>query len=123
MRILCAVAIAFSTFHSSYAQTKQQIIDDLKARTTTANSDTTLLVTTEGLNVFFARKIAYYLSGVNDLSLYKNYAILNSTDGKLFIGHNVVKENSAQRKISLLTVGISTTVKEGFSSIFSNNEF
>lgn len=82
----------------------------------------TMIVSSAGLNAFFGKKVAYYLSGSQNLSLYKTYFILDS-DGKLFLAYNFTstKKNNGNIKY-LSTVGLKANVEDGFSSFFKNGE-
>lgn len=47
-----------------------------------------VLLSDPTLNRIFAKKISYYLSGEENLSLFKNYATANSSDGTITVGYN-----------------------------------
>ena len=76
------------------------------------------------LNSFFTTKTSTYLSQATDLSLSKAYAVLDNTDGRLFIGgtFNQKKKNSDFSRF-LFTLGAKANVKDGFSKIFASNTF
>ena len=76
------------------------------------------------LNSFFATKTTTYLSQATDLSLSKAYAVLDNTDGRLFVGgtFNQKKKNSDFSRF-LFTLGAKANVKDGFSKIFTSNAF
>lgn len=72
------------------------------------------------LNAFFATKISTYLSEASDLSLAKSYAVLDNSDGRLFIGGTFDKRQSTNDRLRfLLTAGIKANVKDGFASLFN----
>jgi hypothetical protein len=82
------------------------------------------LTTYRTLNSFFATKTSTYLSQATDLSLSKAYAVLDNTDGRLFIGgtFNQKKKNSDTSRF-LFTLGAKANVKDGFAKIFASNSF
>jgi hypothetical protein len=91
---------------------------------TSCTSKYGLIVSDNGLNVFFADKIASYLSEEGDISLYKTYATLDASDGKLIINHNIHAGKSSTGRIkSLTTIGTKANIEDGFASIFSGEKF
>lgn len=55
------------------------------------------LVSAPTLNSFFATKISTYLSEASDLSLSKAYAVLDDSDGRLFLGGTFKKKVKYRR--------------------------
>ncbi|MER0441554.1 hypothetical protein [Emticicia sp. W12TSBA100-4] len=51
------------------------------------------------LNKLFAQKMAYYLSGGTDVSLFRNYAKYDAADGKTTIGFNFIRPKSDNKYI------------------------
>lgn len=82
-----------------------------------------MLVSYKGLDAFFARKIAYYLSGSKDVSLFENYAILTPGDDKVFYGHNWTFHTPQGRLNSLLTLGANLNYANSFGAIVDNGKF
>lgn len=68
--------------------------------------------------------ISNYLSDVSDLSLSKSYAVLDNSEGKLFLGStfNLGSTFKGQENNSFVTVGVKSNVKEGFSNYFGENK-
>ena len=83
----------------------------------------TMLVSYRGLDAFFARKIAYYLSSSKDVSLFDNYAILTPGDDKVFYGHNWAFHTLQGRLKSLFTVGANLNYANSFGAIVDNGKF
>ena len=81
------------------------------------------LVTNTTFNKFVAQKVAYYLSGSSELSLYDNFAIADVTDGSLTVGHNFARKHRNERVSSLLTTALKTNVANDFATIFSDKKF
>ncbi|TAF60344.1 MAG: hypothetical protein EAZ58_13290, partial [Flavobacterium sp.] len=74
------------------------------------------------LNTFFATKVSTYLSEATDLSLSKAYAVLDNSDGRLFLGGTFnTKQSTNEFQRFLFTAGLKTNVKDGFASIFGGN--
>ncbi len=113
------------------------ILSNLKAQTnfnTTRSSlfnicrsvrtDTNKILSDRSINIFFSRKVASYLAGSNDLSLYKNYFVSDISDGSLFFGHNSQIYKPVNDRVSdLLTFGLKAKAKDNFATIFSAKEF
>lgn len=79
----------------------------------------TSLTSNATLNTFFATKISTYLSEATDLSLSKAYAVLDNSDGRLFLGGTFnAKQNTTDFQRLLFTGGIKANIKDGFSNIF-----
>lgn len=106
------------------AQNFNNIRHYLDSAETKTYTTTNMLTSYRGLDVFFARKIAYYLSASNDVSLFTNYAILNPGDDKLFYGHNwAFRSGDAGRVKSMLTLGANLNYSNSFAAIVDNKKF
>lgn len=70
------------------------------------------------LKGFTKKMISIYLSDVSDLSFSKSYAVLDNSDGKLFIGGTF---NISSDKY-FLTLGAKSNIKDGFSNYFKDNK-
>lgn len=81
-----------------------------------------LLVSWPTFNKFVAKKAAYYLSGSDDLSLYKNFATANISDGRFSFGANFATYGTHRRLMSLHTVAFKSNAKNNFSNIFSGDK-
>ncbi|WP_222164779.1 hypothetical protein [Edaphocola aurantiacus] len=121
-RILLFITAIFS-YQQSYTQDFNDVrvyIEDLKSK---AIRDTSLM-SDQGLNIFMAKKVNTYLTGSGDLSMNKNYFIIDPTDGRLFLGHNWAKDPSQDtfRTKWIFTTGIKSNVAEAFSTIYSGKD-
>lgn len=80
------------------------------------------LVSAPTLNAFFATKISTYLSEATDLSISKAYAVLDNSDGRLFIGGTFNKKKSTTEfSRILITVGVKANIKDGFANLFNSD--
>jgi len=90
--------------------------------------DTSMLVTQTTFNDFAAKKVANYLSGSEDLSLYENFSIADVAEGKLTVGHNFSNKDFKKkadygRVKFLVTAGIQTNIANDVATVFSKKEF
>lgn len=85
--------------------------------------DTSRLVTQTTFNNFAAQKVAYYLSGSKDLSLYENFSIADVAEGRLTVGHNFSKKDKNERVSFLVTAALQTNIANDLATIFSKKEF
>lgn len=69
------------------------------------------------LKGFTKKMISVYLSDVSDLSFSKSYAVLDNSEGKLFLGGTF---NISSDKY-FLTLGAKSNIKDGFSNYFKDN--
>ena len=75
------------------------------------------------LNMFMANSISTYLASSKDISLQKYYAILESGDGSLFLGYNLMFRNdNISRLKHIVNVGLKTDLEDNFSAIISDNK-
>jgi len=76
------------------------------------------------LHTFFSKKISSYLSEASDISLSKVYAVLDNTDGRLFLAANLFSKTDQERfKRHFLTAGVKFNIDEGFASIRNSDGF
>src|ERR1700730_970346 len=130
-KIFFLLMVILSLKDTLFAQTTAA--DAIKKKLEVLNNDVTgkpcdtkngMIITNRALNVLFANKIAFYLAEGGDLSLYKNYATLNSSSGLLSINQNFGKGGPSENPMkSLTTVGVRANIADGFASIFSNQQF
>ncbi|NOS94448.1 MAG: hypothetical protein HOP30_21245 [Cyclobacteriaceae bacterium] len=103
-------------------QTLINQLDSVKIKADTAKKQ---IISNRAFNIFFAKKINSYLSGTNDLSLYKNYAIVDAGDSRLSFGYNftnkVDKSDGFVRAI--YTIGAEVNTKSKLSTIFGDGDF
>lgn len=80
-----------------------------------------LYFSTPTLNRLFAKRMSYYLSGSNDLSLYKNYASIN-TKG-FTVGHNFSFPSDPYRPTkNLLNTGLRIPITNEKAIVFQNDK-
>jgi len=111
---------------SLYAQnaSTDRIYSTLHAKAEQVAGDPSMIVTNRALNLFFADKVSSYLSSTGDISLSKNYATLNTSNGILSLNHNFAEQLGTDHRIqSFFTIGVQADVVNGFAAIFSNKEF
>lgn len=106
-------------------KSKSQEINNTEAIGSVLNPVTivadTNLTSNATLNVFFSNKINTYLSEASDVSTSKAYAVLDNTDGRLFIGGSFnPKESITEFNRCLFTAGAKANVKDGFANIFGS---
>lgn len=63
-----------------------------------------------------------YLSDITDLSYSKAYAVLDNSDGKLFLGGTFNTQPNNNSNTYFVTLGLKANVKDGFSEYFENNK-
>lgn len=74
------------------------------------------------LNTFFAAKVSAYLSEATDLSLSRAYAVLDNSDGRLFLGGTFnAKQSTNDFQRFLFTAGVKANVKDGFANLFGSD--
>lgn len=144
--IYLSVFIAFGQVDEPY----MSIYKDIDAvRKTTNQQDSKMIISNWAFNRLMASKLSYYISSVNDISLFKNYAVVSVEDKELSFGHNFYftkdetffakekniskddfKLESEQEVIkdlgnirSFLTIGATTTIDKGFATLFKDNDF
>jgi hypothetical protein len=80
-----------------------------------------LLLTNPSINKLFTTKMAYYLSGTDDLSLFGTYFAFNQADGKTDLGFNRTFPNDDENLVNkIVNVGLRT---DKLGSIYSNKQF
>jgi hypothetical protein len=111
------------------AQTAENIIDELKSiNQTIINIPCTTgkgnMISNGAMNIFLSNKVGTYLSGDDDLSLYKNSITFNSSDGVFAVNHNMRQEKGLDEPVkSFLLVGAKANVLNGFASMFNNRHY
>lgn len=75
------------------------------------------------LNMFIANNVGTYLTSSKDLSLQDYYAVLESSDGSLFIGYNFNgRENKIDRLKSIFNIGFKSQIENNFSNLLTNGK-
>ncbi len=82
-----------------------------------------MIISNRGINRFFADKIGSYLSEGGDVSLFKNYATINTSGGEFSINHNLGKMEKITGRYPLTTLGFRARMSDGFATIFSDKKF
>ena len=89
-----------------------------------AQSPDTLPISNRATNIFLSNKIGYYLSSPDDLTLYKNSALLNAATGTLTVNHSLYQpKGSDQRVGAFTTIGAQANVADAFAATYSNRPF
>lgn len=122
-RKLLLAFIALLSYQQLYTQNFNNVRLYLNGLENKIQKDTSLM-SGQGLNIFMAKKVNTYLTGSGDLSINKNYFIIDPTDGRLFLGHNWAKDPSKDtfRTKWIFTSGIKSNVAEAFSTIYSGKD-
>lgn len=89
------------------------------------NKSNDLILTDAGINLLFAKEVAYFLSGSRDLSLYKSYASLNTDNNRLLLAYNISlpKKQPNYYINKILTFGLEADLNDGISTLIKNSEF
>jgi hypothetical protein len=116
---LLPIAIAMTTLAQGTLQPVRAALAATNGVTTT--NPATMIVSNGGLNAFFGKKVAYYLAGSSDLSLYKTYFTLDS-DGKLFLGYNIGGGRPTELVKYLSTFGLKANIEDGFSAFMKEGK-
>lgn len=123
--LLLLFCIIVSTSLSAQIITKASTQSDVTYVTTATNADPSLIVTPKTLNHFFGKKTSYFLLQSNDLSLFSNYAFLDTDEGRVSFGHNFNLGTADEYDYisDILNIGIKSNIVDGFSSFFKDKEF
>src|SRR5882762_7500420 len=113
LSLLCAIQLSP---HLSRAQTPDSLILELKTiNRTIANAPCSTgrgdLVSNRAMNIFLSEKAGYYLSGSDDLTLYKNSVVANAAEGTLAVYHNLHQPHGVDERVrSFLSIGARANV-------------
>ncbi len=121
--VLFCMSLTISIQLIAQRPTVNSIHIEIKRMNNITLSTDDMIVSYSGLNRFMGTKVASYLSDGGDLSLFKNYAVLNSEDGRLSLNHNFAFTNNTGRIKSLLTAGVRADVSNAFSAIINDSKF
>ncbi|MFS2190256.1 hypothetical protein ACCC92_26510 [Mucilaginibacter sp. Mucisp84] len=127
--ILCGLLFSCCTIVELKAQTTGQVIDEIKA----INSKVThwpisngqgMLISNKAMNIFLSNKVSSYLSGNEDLSLYKNYVNLNAAEGAISINHNFHQPVDSDDWVrSFVVVGARVNIANAYSAKTANRYY
>jgi hypothetical protein len=122
--IIPIIVLCFKfSFLLSQSTTKSDISDSIKKLNDAPAASPNMIVSYRTLDLFFAKKIAFYLSGSKDLSLFNNYAVLDFGDDKAKIGWNInVSKHGSPRISNVFTVGLQAAVAKNFATLFSSKK-
>jgi hypothetical protein len=111
------------------AQTTVQIIDEIKS----INSKVTnwpnsngqgMLISNKAMNIFLSNKVSSYLSGNEDLSLYKNYVNINAAEGMISINHNFHQPVDSDDWLrSFVVIGARVNIANAYSAKAANRYY
>lgn len=108
------------------AQSSQPVIAELKAintqiTNTPCGTRQGALVSNKAMNIFLSNKVSSYLSDGTDLSLYKNYVVLNAAEGSIAIDHNFRQPVEGDESVrSFFVLGARANIANAYSARFSN---
>lgn len=129
-RWLCFLLIMSCWFVKTVkAQTTTQIVEDLrsvnfKVTNVPCNTGNGMLISSKAMNIFLSNKVSSYLSDGTDLSLYKNYLILNAADGSIAIDHNFHQPVDSDDWVRSFTVmGARVNIANTYAARFSNKYY
>lgn len=75
------------------------------------------------MNAFFTNRVSNYMSTSSDINFAKGYALLDNSDGRLFIGGTWnPRENKAAKTRYLVTAGVKSNVKDQFASLYEGGK-
>lgn len=80
------------------------------------------LVTNKTFNHFAAKRQAYYLTGVANLSLFKNFAIADVTSGVLQVGQNITPQHEQDLISGVFTVAFQSNIANNLANLFAKNK-
>jgi hypothetical protein len=129
--IMCCLLCCCFGILKLKAQTTVQIIDELRA----TNSKVTnwpntngkgMLISNKAMNIFLSNKVSSYLSGNEDLSLYKNYVNINAAEGMIGISHNFhqpVDSDDWVRGFIVVGAGARVNIANAYAAKLANKYF
>jgi hypothetical protein len=126
--LLVSLVCCFSAFLTK-AQTPAQIISELKSvnnkvANTPCSTGKGMLISNKAMNIFLSNKVSSYLSGNEDLSLYKNYVTLNTAEGSITINHNFHQPVDSDDWVrSFVIIGARANIANAYAARFSNKYF
>jgi len=93
-----------------------------------AGSSTGPPISNRAMNVYLSNKIGYYLSGNDDLTLYKNAVLINAAEGTVAILHSLYQPQAGDQRIrTFTTIGAQAGAADAFAATWShrsyNNQF
>jgi hypothetical protein len=126
--VSCLLFFCLGTLQAE-AQTTAQISDEIKALnskvTNWPNSNGRgMLISNKAMNIFLSNKVSSYLSGNEDLSLYKNYVNINAAEGMISINHNFHQPVDSDDWVrSFVLVGARVNIANAYAARLANRYF
>lgn len=120
MRIINAILLTLLSATMLFAQST--VLRELRDINDQTISTTDMIVSDRGLSRFMGAKVASYLSDGGDLSLFDNYAVLNSTDGRLSLNHNIAFKTKNESIRRMITLGVRANVTKAFSGVINDSD-
>ncbi|MBI3521103.1 MAG: hypothetical protein HY062_17315 [Bacteroidetes bacterium] len=99
-----------------------RIKEQIKSEIIKAEQDTDLL-TTKAINLFFAKRVANYLSGSQELSLFTNYASISTENDRLSIGQNINLPKDSGRIRHSISIAFEANIKEKWASLYETKDW
>lgn len=110
MRLLFLLPAFFLWGRHLQAQTPDSLIHELK----TIRGG---VISNRAMNVFLSEAVGYYLSSIDDLTLYKNSVVADAAEGSLAIYHNLRQAQGTDEPIgSFISIGAKANVADAFSA-------
>lgn len=124
MRKIIICTLLFSTISVLKAQNQEidLIKEQIKAEVNVAEKDTHLL-TNKAINLFFAKRVANYLSGTQELSLFTNYASINTDNDRFSIGQNINLPKDSGRIRHSISIAFEANIKEKWASVYESKDW
>ncbi|WP_143065287.1 hypothetical protein [Mucilaginibacter gossypiicola] len=126
--IICCLFLCCVTAEVK-AQTTAQIIDEIKAINSKVinwpnSNGQGMLISNKAMNIFLSNKVSSYLSGNEDLSLYKNYVNINAAEGMININHNFHQPVDSDDWVrSFVIVGARVNIANAYSAKIANRYY
>lgn len=127
-KILLLLSFSFAIYLLK-AQTTANIIAELKSiNSTVANVPCSTgkgnIISNRAMNIFLSNKAGTYLSGDDDLSLYKNSITFNTTEGTFSVSHNMRQAKGIDQPVkSFLFIGAKANIVNGLAAMLNNTHF
>ena len=123
--VTCFCLLAFQL----NAQRASDILSELKSinsvvKNTPCTSGCGMLISNRAMNLFLSYKIGSYLSGVDDLSFYKNNVNVDAAKGTLSVVHNFFQPKGTDELVkSFLVVGARVNMADAFAATYNGKQF
>ena len=82
------------------------------------------LISNRAMNIFLSNKVGTYLSGDDDLSLYKNSITFNTAEGTFTVSHNMRQAKGIDEPVkSFIFIGAKANVLNGIAAVVNSRNF